>query len=423
MNPDSVRKIGQTILKQAGNRPVQIFIRTKKGILARFANNGVHQNNFQDLFSYVLRALTPKGPVYVESNDPSEKGTQAAWKKLMTLAPHPLPIPESKETCPKIKESFPLRIEEAPDLTIRAIGESLRRIRRLPASANGYCSAYERMFYLVDTNGLERFHPATAVRFGVTITKGSGKGYFSFYHPDPRRLSVDPVMDEAIELAESASHSEVTLEPGEYECIFSPRAFLELMEPLRRHFDRRLTEDRKSVFSGLVGKKVFSKTFTLCDDVRHSGQFGLPFDAEGNPRKKAVLVKEGVLTDLLGEGSSTRGFLEHPFYPQNLVVQKGDLSLQEIFKSVRKGVFINKIWYHTLVRESAMEVTGLATGGSLYIERGRIRGRAVRLRYHDSLFSILRSVAGATREQILLKDGEMGAALFPYLWVSRLRLV
>lgn len=423
MNPDFVKKIGRAILKQAGNRPVQVFVRTKKGILARFANNGVHQNNFQDLVSYVLRALTRKSPVYVESNDPSEKGIQAAWGQLAKLAPHPEPIPKSHGTCPRVRESFPLRIEETPDLAVRAIGESLKRIRGEPASANGYYSAYERMFYLADTNGLERFHPATAARFGVTITKGNGKGYFSFYHPDVRKLSVDPVVDEAIELAEFASRSEVTLEPGEYECIFSPRAFLELIEPLRRHFDRRLTEDRKSVFSGLAGKEVFSKAFTLCDDVHHSGQFGLPFDAEGNPRKTAVLVQQGVLRELLGEGSSTRGFLEHPFYPQNLVVEKGNLTFRELLQSVRKGVFINKIWYHTLVREGAMEVTGLATAGSLYIERGRIRGRVVRLRYHDSLFSILRSVAGATREQILLKDGEMGAVLFPYLWVSRLRLV
>ena len=303
------------------------------------------------------------------------------------------------------------------------IQEAVNFIRQKQASANGYFSAYERSFYLCDSNGVEAFHPSTAVRFGVTVTRGAGKGYLSFYHPDFRKLKVRPVVEEAMQLAEEASQAEITLPPGSYECIFSPRAFLELIEPLRRHFDRRFTEGGRSVFSGSLGKKVFSDAFTLADDLTHSNQFGVPFDLEGAPKKKAALIKRGVLKELLAEGHSTRGILEHPFYPQNLVVEKGNLPLKDLFKRIKKGIFINKIWYHTLVRESEMEVTGLATAGSVYIERGKIKGRVVRLRYHDSIFSILRSVVGASKEQILLKDGEMGAALFPHLWVSRLKVV
>jgi predicted Zn-dependent protease len=129
------------------------------------------------------------------------------------------------------------------------------------------------------------------------------------------------------------------------------------------------------------------------------------------------------LKDLLAEGHSTRGLHENPFYPQNLSVKEGALSRADLFRGIRRGIFINKIWYHTLVRESAMEVTGLATAGSVYIEGGVVRGRVIQLRYHDSIFSILRNVIGASKERILLKDGEMGAAYFPHLWVSRLRVV
>ena len=304
-----------------------------------------------------------------------------------------------------------------------AIGEAVERIRETRASANGYFSAYQRFFYLCDSKGLELFHPATAVRFGVTITKGAGKGYLSFYHPDSKKLKVAGVVEEAMELAEEASREEIQLQPGTYECIFSPRAFLELIEPLRRHFDAQLSKDGKSVLSGALGKKIFSEALTLKDDLHHPGQFGVPFDAEGAPKKRVTLVKKGILAGLLAEGHSTRGLMEHPFYPENLVVEKGKLSLGGIFKRIRKGIFINKIWYHTLVRESTMEVTGLATAGSLYIEKGQVRGRVVHLRYHDTLFSILRSVVNASKEQILLKDGERGAALFPYLWVSHLKVV
>ncbi len=419
-----LRKLAQRAFKAAGKAPLQIFLRVKRGALIRFANNGVHQNGFQDLFSYTLRLLGKDGPVYVESNDASDEGMRKAVERLKAEVPKPLPTPAlKKKDYPKVREHFSLPTEKIPEMGSRAIEGALRLIRGANASANGYFSAYERLFYLADSTGLELYHPTTAVRFGVTVSKGAGKGYFSSYHPDPKQLKVTPVVQDAIKLAEEASEKEISLEAGEYECILSPRAFLELIEPLRRHFNRELCEDGKSVLSGLFGKRIFSEVFTLADSVSDSGEFGVPFDAEGAPKRKVVLVEQGVLKGLLAEGHSTRGLLEHPFWPQNLCVKEGNHSLAELFKRIRRGIFINKIWYHTLVRESAMEVTGLATAGSVYIEEGKIRGRVAHLRYHDSIFSILRSVVGASKERVLLKDGEMGAASFPYLWVSHLRVV
>jgi predicted Zn-dependent protease len=430
---DEIRKRARRIFVLAGPLPIRVFIRIKKGILVRFANNGVHQNGFQDLFTYTVHLLKKGSAVYLESNDFSDDGIQKVLGQLKAQVPNPrscAATPEkpfrkihSKTNYPKVKEDFPLDLEQAPAHAVHAIAEGLRMILAEQASANGYYSAYKRFFYLADTKGLEVFHPATAVRFGVTITKGDGKGYFSFYHPNPRKLKVPPVVQKALELVREASRQVVSVPAGEYECIFSPWAFRELIEPLRRHFDLQFYRDRKSVFSGLLEKPIFSKTFSLHEDIQHPGQCGVPFDAEGAPKGKVRLVQHGVLRELLREGHSTRGLMEHPFYPQNLVVKEGTLSLPHTFEQIKKGIFINKIWYPTLVRESEMEVTGLATGGSLYIENGRIRGRVAHLRYHDSIFAILRSVMGTTQEQILMKDGEMGAALMPYVWVSRLKVV
>jgi len=326
------------------------LVRVKQGLLVRFTNNGVHQNGFQDLAFSTLCRHTKEGPVYFESNDFSKGGIQKILKEQPLKAG---------------REYFPFPLKKAPEMAAQAIGRAVRLIRRHQASANGYYSIFRRFFHHRDSKGREVFHPATAVRFGVTVTKGSGKGYFSFYHPDAGRLRVESVVEKALELAGLASRAEAAVKPGIYECIFSPRAFLELIEPLRRHFDSSLTKDGKSVFSGLLKKKIFSDAFTLSDDVKHPGQFGVPFDAEGTPRPKVELIKKGILHGLLAEGHSTRGLLEHPFYPENLVVEKGAFSLADLFKRIQKGIFISKIWYHTLVRESRMEVTGLATAGSL----------------------------------------------------------
>ncbi len=421
---DEARKVAREILNLSKSLPIRIFIRIKKGVLVRFTNNGIHQNGFQDLFVYTLRLLRQSSPAYLESNDCSKAGIKEALKKIQDLVPDPVPFKISKKAVyPKVKECFPLKQENVIETAASAIEHGIDLIRKEQASANGYFSAYERFFYIVDSKGLELSHSATAVRFGVTVTKGSGRGYSSFYHPDLKRLKVASVIQEASELAQAASVREVSVKPGEYECVFHPRAFLELIEPLRHHFDGHLYEKGKSALSGFLGKRIFSEHFTLHENIIDPNQFGVPFDMDGMPRRKVVLVDRGVLKNLLGEGNSSRGISEHPVYPQNLVGQQGDKTLEEVFKGIRKGIFINKLRYHTLVREKKLEVTGLATAGSLYIEKGRVVGRLGHLRYHDSLISILGSVVGGTRERILLKDGEIGAALLPYFWISKLRVV
>ena len=419
-----LEELTKDMFQLAGALPLQILIRTKKGLLARFTNNGVHQNGFQNLFTYTLRLNGKNGFVQLESNDDSRSGIQAALSSLKKLVPHPTPLSPLKKTDgPKIKEHFPFFLEKVPQLVADTIQKGLSPIRSERASANGYFSAYERSFYFADAGGLRLFHPATSFRFGVTVNKGAGKGYNSFYHPDFRKLNVASVISEASHLAKETSLCEVSLEPGEYECVFSPRAFIELIESLRPHFSHRLYQEGKSVFSGKLGKQIFSESFTLHDDVTHAGQFGIPFDMQGAPRKKVALIENGVLKGLLREGHNTQGVLDHSFYPQNLVASGGERPLSEILKHVRKGIFVNKLRYHTLVRESDMTVSGFATAGSFYIEDGKIKGRVGHLRYHDSLFSVLGSVVGQSSERVLLKDGEMGAALLPYFWISKIRVV
>lgn len=415
----TLRKLSDGILSRAAGLPIQILIRKKRGLLARFANNGVHQNGFQDLSSYLIKLQGKTGIVFRESNDFSKDGIRKIISEIKSIIPTPEPFSViSSEIYPEVKEYFPFKVGEAPQIARKTIETATNFIRLHQATANGYFSAYERFFYLRDARGPEAFHPATAFRFGVTITQGAGKGYLSSYHPDLKKIQIAPIVEEAMELAKQTSQKEITLGPGTYEVIFSPRAFLELLEPLRRHFDRRF---KRSVLAESRGKKIFSGAFNLWDDF--SRTFGVPFDGEGHARKKVELIKKGVLNDFIEVGHSTRGILDHPFYPQNLVVGKGNLSVSSLFKRVKRGIYINKIWYHTLVRENVMEVTGLATAGSAYIEDGKIRGRLVHLRYHDSLFDVLNSIRGTSREQILLKDGEMGSALLPYVSATRLKVV
>ena len=146
-------------------------------------------------------------------------------------------------------------------------------------------------------------------------------------------------------------------------------------------------------------------------------------------------MSKGVLTGLMSasglscrcharpSGHTTRGILEsEDIFPQNIVAAPGARPWRDLLASVRRGIFINKIWYHQVVHEKDLVVTGTATGGTAFIEGGRIAGRLARVRYHDSLLRVLGAVAEVSRERQLLKEGEYGASLVPYVWVRGLRL-
>ena len=57
--------------------------------------------------------------------------------------------------------------------------------------------------------------------------------------------------------------------------------------------------DQRSCFNKRMGKQVMGENITLHDDVFHPLQSGAPFDGEGIPRQKVLLVDKGVPSNLV----------------------------------------------------------------------------------------------------------------------------
>ena len=52
--------------------------------------------------------------------------------------------------------------------------------------------------------------------------------------------------------------------------------------------------DQRSCFNKRMGKKVLGDNITIHDDVYHPLQSGAPYDGEGIPRQKVLLLDKGV---------------------------------------------------------------------------------------------------------------------------------
>ena len=109
-----------------------------------------------------------------------------------------------------------------------------------------------------------------------------------------------------------------------------------------------------STFSGRVGQRVASRGVTVVDDGTLAGRRGsLNIDDEGNPTQRTVLIEDGILQGYMQDGLNARlmgvaptgngrreSFAHLPLPRMtNTTMINGDKSVEEIIKSVKRGIY------------------------------------------------------------------------------------
>ena len=96
---------------------------------------------------------------------------------------------------------------------------------------------------------------------------------------------------EATRLARDAADA-ADLEPGAYEVVLSPACVANVLAFLAIYgFNGRAVEEGRSF--ARLGEAQFDPAITLADDVTHPMAVGVGFDAEGTPKRRHELVRQG----------------------------------------------------------------------------------------------------------------------------------
>jgi predicted Zn-dependent protease len=273
----------------------------------------------------------------------------------------------------------------------------------------------------------------TRASFSLTATGPSGEGWAEGVARTIGALKPEALVQRAVDKAVRAQDPQ-TLEPGEYTVVLEPAAVAALLLFMAYEgFGAREVEEQASFLCGRIGQQVFPASLTVRDDCKHPLWMSLPFDGEGSVRTQVALIEQGVplraVTDRnhahkRGEESTGHG-LPQPSargpLVQNLVVQPGSASLDELVGGVKRGLLITQLHYVNLTEPRELLLTGMTRNGTFLIEDGRV-GRAVRnLRFTDSLVRALGTLSGVSNELAVcgaLFDGE---AVVPALRLDGLR--
>ena len=165
--------------------------------------------------------------------------------------------------------------------------------------------------------------------------------------------------------------------------IFEPEAARTLLEHVFEAVNGDAVYRNASFLAGKLGEKVASEKLTLVDDGTLPGLFGTaPFDDEGVPTRRTVVIERGVLTSYLlntytarklglkTTGNASRGLTGNAGVGHgNLFAEPGEAAPEELIHGVRQGLYVTE-----LIGFGVNTVTGEYSRGAagLWIENGEL---------------------------------------------------
>jgi len=162
-----------------------------------------------------------------------------------------------------------------------------------------------------------------------------------------------------------------------------------------------------SIFVKKLGRKVASDIVTLRDVPASYSVGNRVFDDEGVPVKENVLIGNGVLKTYLHNTSTAKIYktettgnagLVAPT-PWSLEMDPGDMSRDEMFHDVRRGLYLTNTWYTRFQNYATGDFSTIPRDGIFLIEKGEVKRSWKDIRLSDNALKMLNNIAGISKDR------------------------
>jgi PmbA protein len=402
-------------LSMAEADQAEAILEAQDSSLTRFANNEIHQNVTARDHALTLRVIVGKrsGTATTHRLDSSalrQLADRALAIARLTPEDPDLPEPAPPAVAPKLDAFAAATAGSTPEARADAIGPVLRGAREAGLNAAGALSTSASLLAVANRRGLFVSQPETYSNFTCTVRSQNSSGWVDRHRRDVRALDVAKLGQTAIEKAER-SRDPQPIEPGRYTVVLEPAAVAELVSFLTSlGLGAQAELEGRSFMAGRMGQPITGERATLTDDPFDPRAFGKPFDYEGTPRRRVVLVENGIARAVVHDrrtakksGAESTGHAcpppatEGP-QPYSLVLAGGDQSLADLVSSTERGILVTRFWYCRVVDPKKTIVTGMTRDGTFLIERGKLVRGLRNLRFNESVLDVLRRADAWGRE-------------------------
>jgi predicted Zn-dependent protease len=399
--------IAQQVLSYAApsSAEVEVSVDRYAVALTRFANSFIHQNVADTTTSVRLRlhldGRTATGATTVTSAD----GLRDLVER--TLAASRLCPPDPG--WPGLTAPAPLAGEGSYDEATAAASpdERAERVRTFVAAAGGlqtagFCRTALWTGALANSAGQSVTGRTTQAQMDGVARLDGADGV--------ARISTGQLSDidgaglgaRAAGKARAAADP-VELPAGRFEVVLAPTAVVDLLDNLAFFgFNGKALVERRTFAA--PGEQQFDPAITIASQGPESGGPGWPFDSEGTPKRRLVLVDAGVTravahdrrtaakagtesTGHAGAGSATWGPMPNALSlspaPSSSEVDL-EPSVAALVGKVDRGLLVSDLWYTRVLDPKTLVVTGLTRNGVWLIEQGEVTRPVRNFRFTQS---------------------------------------
>ena len=401
---DRVLRIARSI----GIPETEVHVDEVIDALTRFANNSIHQHVAEHGLTVSLRVVVDGRTARVTTNRVEEDALRTALESAASLAssqpkdPGLLPLP-AKQTYRPVRRFIDPTAALSAESRARAVKSTCTLAESNGQIAAGIFSSGQSQSVLANSRGLFAAYRQTQAEFSVTMQQGSATSWAKANAADFRAFDPPALAKTACEKAARAENP-AELAPGKYTVILESAAVLDLVGFLFYDFSATAVQDQRSCFSGRLGKPLLGKNVTIADDVYHPEQLGAPFDGEGIPRQRVLLVDGGVPRNLVYSRRSAKksgvrptghGFdlpNEYGEAPMNLVIGGGKSSIDEMIAGTDRGLLVTRLWYIRELDPYEKVMTGMTRDGLFLVEKGKVTRSVRNFRFNQSIVQMLQNV-------------------------------
>jgi PmbA protein len=413
-----------------GSEQAEALLFYSESALTRFAENHIHQNVAETSVNLQIRVIEGKKIGVASGNRTDPEGIQKIVESAQTVARNVDPTPDFV-SLPKPEPWSPLSAwhdstaRQTPEDRANGVGQLLDIVKAKNFHAAGSYSVDATEMAIANSLGITGYHPYTTAEL-TTVVMGDGcSGYAHYSAGDVRKIDAKAAGREATDKCFRGLNPR-EIDAGKYDVILEEDAVVELMNWMDfQYFSARAVEEGRS-FMSPFNFKVMGDNITIYDDATDPAGIPAPFDYEGYPAKKVMLIEKGVTKAVVydsyyanKEGKPNTGHAlpggsgESPI-PMHLFLAAGDVPKEKMLERIERGIWVSRFHYvNGFVDPINTIFTGMTRDGTFLIENGKIVGPIKNLRFTQSMLEAFSNVDCLTPTRKVFSSFGMGGMVLP----------